>query len=59
MHASLQRQQSFLLGPAGRVPKEDKGFIETGKRMSSLRPSTAYLMLRMAEPVVGDVIVDW
>ncbi|CAM9255107.1 unnamed protein product [Ectocarpus sp. 12 AP-2014] len=42
----------------GRVPKEDKGFIETGKRMSSLRPSTAYLMLRMAEPVVGDVIVD-
>ncbi|CAM9093497.1 unnamed protein product [Ectocarpus fasciculatus] len=42
----------------GRIPKEDKGFIETGKRMSSLRPSTAYLMLRMAEPVVGDVIVD-
>ncbi|CAM9165123.1 unnamed protein product [Ectocarpus sp. 12 AP-2014] len=42
----------------GRVPKEDKDFIETGKRMSSLRPSTAYLMLRMAEPVVGDVVVD-
>ncbi|CAM9513419.1 unnamed protein product [Scytosiphon promiscuus] len=42
----------------GRIPKEDKGFLETGERLSSLRPSTAYLMLRMAEPTVGDIIVD-
>ncbi|CAM9275996.1 unnamed protein product [Laminaria digitata] len=42
----------------GRVPKEDKGFIETGLRMSSLRPSTAYVMLGMAAPSVGDVVVD-
>eukprot|EP00904_Undaria_pinnatifida_P005378 jgi/Undpi1/1970/HiC_scaffold_12.g05357.m1 len=43
----------------GRVPKEDKGFIETGLRMSSLRPSTAYVMLGMAAPALGDVVVDW
>lgn len=43
----------------GRIPKEDKGFIDTGQRMSSLRPSTAYLMLCLAEPTVGDVVVDW
>lgn len=48
-----------LLALPGRVPKEDKGFIETGLRMSSLRPSTAYVMLRMAAPLVGDVVVDW
>lgn len=48
----------ILPPPAGRIPKEDKGFLETGERLSSLRPSTAYLMLRMAEPTVGDVIVD-
>eukprot|EP00903_Cladosiphon_okamuranus_P006217 g6110.t2 len=42
----------------GRIPREDKGLVETGKRISSLRPSTAYLMLCLAEPAAGDVVVD-
>eukprot|EP00752_Nemacystus_decipiens_P012903 g11421.t1 len=42
----------------GRIPREDKGFIETGTRISSLRPSTAYLMLCLAKPTAGDVVVD-
>lgn len=48
-----------VLATPGRIPREDKGFIETGDRISSLRPSTAYLMLCLAKPAAGDIIVDW
>ncbi|CAM9424949.1 unnamed protein product [Choristocarpus tenellus] len=43
----------------GRLPKEERGLLSYGNRLSSLRPSTTYAMLHLAKPVKGDVIVDW
>lgn len=58
LHTATWTKRLVLHG-SGRVPKEDRGFIESGGRMSSLRPSTAYLMLQLAAPTAGDVVVDW